>query len=317
MAKFFIDKKRLPNSAKYDEDPQQGFFDKIKKFHVLVIIALLLVVIIVGSIFYFNYSNNSLNKFVDASCKNFDSGSFAYHITAYLNDQECLDYDGAMEFDLDNQMFESVYHAKYQDYEYDAASYAYKADSYTGTFYGGKWNIEDYADNALDFFAFYRDYREHEFDSGAFLRFTDTNDVFSAVELDKAVDSITSELTKSSSLSNVLHEEVETLDDGSTVYTFKPDVKELFTIISDNIGPAYTSAKEYSQFKETVENSSKNMDNATAVLSYTIDNRGYLTSIAFDYTVNNDNYLITVSMSDFSQKDVEIPESMLSLVDTE
>lgn len=299
MAIFRRNKKPLPRTVRFYEDEPETFVQRMSKFPIFVTVAIVLVAAIVISMFCINYSNNSLKMFLDASVENFDCGSFDYKVTTSIDGVECQDFEGAFEFDHNNQYFLSAYHAVYADYEYDAVAYANGADAYRGNYYDGEWIIENYTDRALDFFGFYRDYRKGELDAGAVVRFTGTTTKYSAVHLDKAVNEIAKELTKTSTLNNVLCQSIESTDEYTKV-TFTPKMDELCNIIMEHIGSAYTSAIAYSDYKDRIIDSAENLKKAQAVISYTIDNDGYLTNVVIDYTVERKNFVIDINMSNFT-----------------
>lgn len=305
MAIFKKNKKPLPRTVRFYEDEPETFVQRMSKFPIFVLVAVVLVVLIVGGMFYINFSNNSLKMFVDASSNNFDCGSFDYKVTASIDGVECQNFDGTMEFDLDNQYFLSSYHAVYSDYEYDAVAYAKGVDAYTGNFYDGQWVVESYTDRALDFFDFYRDYRKGEFDAGAAVRFTGTNTMFNAEHLGNAVDNIAKELSNPSTLNNVLCQSIESGDDYTTI-TFAPKMDEVCDIIMTHIGSAYTSANAYSEFKTRMNDSKDNLRSVVAVVSYTIDADGYLTDVVIDYTTNGQNFVININMSNFTTAKAQV-----------
>ncbi|MBQ4128792.1 MAG: hypothetical protein IJD68_03360 [Ruminococcus sp.] len=307
MADFFRKKKPMLKSEQYYEQEQESLISKAKKFPIFVGVSVACVIIIFGIVFFTSFSNNALKMFVDSSSQNFDSGSFDYHINADLNGVTYLEYEGQLEFYLPQHQFKSVYHANYEDYEYDAVVYTSKDKAYCGNLYGGKWSIEDYTEKALDFFSFYKSYRKNEFDAGAFVRFTDTTDTFSAVPLEEAASNIAQELSKQSTLENVLHQQLEQTEGGNVV-TFTPELEKVFDIVLKHIGSAYTSANEFSQFKERIEQSQQNLENAQTKISYKISKDGYLTDIYIEHEVNGDCYVISVSMSNFSKAEVVIPD---------
>lgn len=304
----FLNKKNISDKG-YDgnENEQNALSKRIAKFPVFVVIALVIVAIITGSIFYYNYNNNSLRMFVNSSSQVFDCGSFDYHISASINNSVCMDYTGSMEFDYKKQTLSSSYHAVYPDYEYDAVVFAENSKAYRGNYYNGKWSVSDYTSNTLDFFDFYNDYRKGRFDAGAALRFTDMTKDFNADQFEKSVNNITKKLSKPDSMKNILHQKITSTSSGTTI-TFTPDVEKVLSIIAEEIAPAYTSANDYLSFKNQVENSLTTQQNTQAVISYTINNDGYLTDFTFDYTVNDTNYFITCTLSNFEKAHADIPE---------
>lgn len=294
----------------YDNFNQEDKSDKLLKFPVFVTAAVLLVLVVFAVIFFVNMSNNSFKTFAAASINNFESGSFEYHVTAGINDKTHMDYVGAIEFDLDTQMIESSYHATYEDYEYDSVTYAHGADAYSGSFYGGKWSVESYTNKALDFFSFYRSYKKGKFDAGSAVRFTGLNDTINAVQLENCVEYILKDLSGTYAQNNILCQSVEN-DDNGTTFTFTPKNDKVAEIILSNISPAFTSAKEFERFKNLIEGNSSNLANAQTVISFTINRDKYLTNIHLDHTVDSNCYQIDVEMSNFSNAQVDIPDSFM------
>lgn len=304
-------KKPLLKSERYYEQEEENVNKKYLKFPFFVAVGLILVVAVIVIMFVVNIDNNPLKMFNKASAKLLDCSGFSYEVSAGKNGETYMYYQGAMELDVENQTLESSYHAVYDNYEYDATVYAKGIEAYRGNYFDGKWSVEDYSQKSLDFFDFYRDYRKGDFDAGAALRFTGMNDVFSAPNLEESFEKISKELTSPSGLNKILCSEVRTEND-VTVVTFNPNVKELFGVITRNIGSAYASAKAYTEFKESVDYSADNLEKAQLTLSYTIDGNGYLTDILFNYTIGNDNYVIEVHTSDFENADAEISQGFLT-----
>ncbi len=305
---FSRGKKPLPKIVRMYEPEEESNIERYKSFPVFVGIGALVVFIIVFAIIYFNSSNNVLKSFVDASSKNFDCSSFSYNVSTKLNGVSQMEYEGDIEFDLNGQILKSVYSADYTEYTYDTVVHCESTQSYRGNYYDGKWIVDSYSDKALDFFDFYRDYRKHEFDAGAALRFTGLNSTFSAQGFDASFDDIVNELTKPKNIDSVLCVQTVTSDKGTTV-TMTPQLEQVFDIIVDEIGSAYLSANEYTQFLQTVENSRDNLHSAEAVISYTITADGYLSDILVNYTIGNDTYEINIEMSDFGVAQVDVPDS--------
>ena len=232
MAMFFNKGKPNLKSERYYEDYEpQGFqLSRYVKFSAFVVVALVLVAAVIISMVAFNLKNNTLVMFNKASSKNFDCGSFSYQLNAKLNDELYMMYDGAIEFDLHDRKIESVYHAVYKDYEYDAVTYAQDSKAIRGNYYNGKWTTEDYSDRALDFFGFYNDYRRGKLDAGAAVRFTQTNDKFAARPLKTSIESIIKELSKPTNMNAVMHQKM-VVADGDTTITFNPEIDKVFDIM--------------------------------------------------------------------------------------
>lgn len=302
--------KRRYSSADEDyyDKPKQN--KNIAKFSVFVVIALLVVTIIIGSIFYFNFKNNSLRTFVKASSNVLDCGSFEYHIAASIDGTPYMDYKGEMSFDHENRYMVSLYHADYNDYEYDAVLLAKSDVAVKGNYYGGKWTVEDYTSSAHDFMDFYNDYRNYNFNAAAAMRFLGDTKTFNSANLETAMDNIFSELSKPNNLKNVLHQHIEEKD-GKTIYTFKPEMFELSQIVLEHIAPAYSSAKVYAEFKDTIFKNEDNLRNVDATLMYTIDENEYLTDVLLNYTVNGKTYTIKVELGKFTEPNPHVPEDFL------
>ncbi len=286
------------------------------RFSVFVTIALVAVLVIVLLIVIFNLNNGVMRKFSDSSVRNFESGGFDYHVSASINDKTYLDYVGQLEFDIDTQHLETVYHADYNTYEYDSVTYAHGADAFTGSFYGGKWTVEDYTDKALDFFSFYRSYSKGKFDAGAAVRFTGINDKFNAVQLQYSVENIFKELSSTKAVNDILRSETVQTEDG-TVVTFTPKSDELLQIVSRNLSSAFTSAKEYEKFEKLLEDNSKSLSKDQTVVSFTISKEKYLTEIHMEHTVDKKCYKIDILMSNFGNAQVEIPKSFITATGTQ
>lgn len=293
------------------EDENENAQPKWLRFSVFVAIALVAVLVIAILIVFFNLNNNVLKSLVDSSCENFESGSFDYHITASINDKTHLEYVGQLEFDINTQLLKSSYHADYNTYEYDSVTSANGADAYTGSYYGGKWTVEDYTDKALDFFSFYRSYSKGKFDAGAAVRFTDLNDKFDAVQLQSSVENIIKELSSAKAIDDVLCCETVQTEDG-TVVTLRPQSDELFQIVSKNLSSAFTSAKEYEEFKKMIDDNSQALSKAKTVVSYTISKNKYLTEVHIEHTVDDKCYKIDILMDNFSNAQVEIPDGFIT-----
>ncbi len=315
MAIFRKNKMPMLKSERYYEPEPETTWEKFSKFPIFVSAGLVIVVVVIALIFFFNSTSNALTAFVSASSKVFDSTSFKYEITASENDKTYMEFEGQMEFDLDNQKMESLYHAQYSDYDYDAVIYAKGADAYRGNYYDKKWIVNSYTDRALDFFDFYRDYRKGDFDAGAAVRFTGTNSKFNAQQLEDSVNQIIKELSTPNGFNEVLHQEVITSADGERSIIFNVELEKFFDIVNKYIGSAYASANEYSDFKEKIEANRENLQNAQTVISYTISKDGYLTDITINHTVNDDTYEIKVSLSDFAKAEVEIPKAFFKEAD--
>ena len=312
MAMFFNRKKPLLKSERYYEDePEVIDVKKYIRFSVFVGVALVLIAAVVITMFAVNYKNNTFVMFNKASSKNFDCGSFSYDIAVGVNDETYMKYDGVMEFDLKDRKIESFYHAVYQGYEYDAVTYAQGDKAVRGNYFDGKWTTEDYTDRSLDFYAFYNRYRKGGFNAGAATRFTQTNRMFNSNQLRSSVEDIIDELTKPAVVRSTLHQEV-LAENGQTKVTFRPEMDKVFEVIVDHIGPAYTSVNEFTQFKSSVENSVLNLQSTDVLVTYTIDEKGYLSYVYMGYEVENDNYYIEIKMDDFKEAQAEIPESFFT-----
>ena len=289
------------------ENERLNFKKRITKFSVFFVCAVLIVAIITGSMFFFNSKNNSIYMFVDSSAAVFESGSFDYKITALIDSDVCVDYEGSMEFDLDDQIMKSVYHAKYDGYEYDCVIDAEDGVGYDGIYYSGKWTVNDYTATSLDFFDFFRSYSKKSFNSPAYMRFTGDTKTFNAAEFKYAVEDIIEELSSIKNLNSVLHQDVS-LQNDSTVVNFDVELDKLFNIILDRIAPAYSSANDYIQFKELIKNNQENLKNSDCKIQYVLNKDDILTNLQVDYTTNGKHYTIICEFSNFSNAQVNVPD---------
>lgn len=309
-------KKPLPKSERYYEDEPEDKLQSHLKFSLFIAIAVIVVLGAITVIFAVNHSNNAFVMFNKASTNNFECGSFSYDVSVGINDETYMKYDGSMEFDLNKQAMKSSYYAMYNDYSYDAVVFGEGVESYRGNFYGGKWSVDDYSEKALDFYDFYRDYRKGNFDAGAMMRFTNTNDTFNAPQLERAFEDIMKELSKGKNMRSVMHQEI-VVDDESTTVKFTPDLEEVFYLITSKIGAAFSSADDYSNFKESVELSTNNLANANMVVTYSISGDGYLTQCSLDYKIGDKSYFIDANFSDFGEAKVDIPDDFFTAADIE
>ena len=310
ILEFFNRRKPDPYEDFYDNFTQKDKKSKYLKFPVFVGAAVALVVLVFAIIFLVNTASSSLEKFNKAVVKNFESDSFDYHISAGIDDKTLMDYEGSLVFELDTQTFESVYHATYENYEYDSVTYAHGADAFSGSYYGGKWSVENFTNKALDFFSFYRNYEKGKFDAGSAVRFTGLNNTFDAVQLQYSIENMIKELSGSYAQKHILCQSVETDENGTTI-TFEPKNDEVADIVLNNISSAFTSAKEFEKFKEVIEGSTDNLSKSQTVISFTISRDKYLTDIHLAHTVNGKCYKIDVKMSNFGSAEVEIPDSFM------
>lgn len=312
MSIFDRNKKPRLKSESYYEDESENIVKKYLKFPVFVTVALLLVLlIIIISMFVVNHNNNAFVMFNRASSKAFDSGSFHYSVDAGINGTSYMQYEGDMEFDLNSQVMNSVYHAVYENYEYDSVVYSKGANAYRGNFYGGKWSVDDYSKKTLDFFDFYRDYRKGDFDAGAAVRFADCNDIFNAKQLEESVDNIFSQLSGARNMKTVMGQEISVVD-GETTVVFTPQLEEVFAVVVSEVGSAFSSADAYADFKESVENSQEKLSSAQMTISYTIGTEGYLADFSLNFTVDNNTYFIIAELSQFGEAEVVIPQDFLT-----
>ncbi len=314
MSIFDRNKKPRLKSESYYEEETESRAKQLLKFPVFVCVAFALVVLVIVFIFVVNNNNNSFVLLNKASVKAFDSGSFHYSVDAGINGTSYMQYDGDMEFDLDSQVINSVYHAVYENYEYDAVVCGNGANAYRGNFYKGKWSVDDYSEKMLDFFDFYRDYRKGDFDAGAAVRFTDSNDIFNAQQLEESVNDIFSQLSNTRNMNTVMGQEVR-VENGETTVVFTPDIKEILDLVVSEIGSAFSGADAYAEFKESVENSEEKLSSAQMTMSYTVNRDGYLTDLSFNYTVDHNTYFIIAKLSDFSQTEVVVPQDFLTAAD--
>ena len=303
----FIRRKFIPLTDEDFDNEKAKMQKKITKFSVFVIVALLVVTIIIGSIFYFNYKNNSLRMFVKAASNSFDSGGFAYQVTTSINGETYMEYDGQMKFDHSRQQIISVYDAKYQDYEYKAIVASRDDFAIKGNFYGGKWTVENYTTTALDFFDFYGDFREYKFNAAAATRFLGNTETFNEEQLEQSFNDIVKKLSNPVSINNILHQNIEEKDN-TKIVTFKPQMDKVMNIIVDNIAPAYSSAKDYTRFKEMVNEKQQNFKNVNATFMYKINENDCLTDILLNYSVNGDTYTIKVKLDKFGQATPVVPD---------
>ena len=315
MFDFYNKRRKLSKSERiYDQENREKLKKKYLNFSIFVTVGVVMVVTVVALILYMNFENGVLRTFVKSSSKNLESGGFSYHITAGINENTFMECDGEFELELSNQQLTSLYHAKYDGYEYDAVTYSRGSKAYRGNYYGGKWSVEDYTDRSFDFFDFYRDYRKGRLDTSAIIRYTGANDKFDATQLSKSIGAILKEVSSTKNLHRVLHQQINDTAQG-TVISYTPDMKTLMGIIVRNIGSAYSSANEYTKFRDTVENSYENLEKVYCVVKLTIDKKGYLRNIDISYMIEGQTHFMKFEFSEFGEREIEVPDSFLAAAD--
>lgn len=308
MPKFLFRKRPFYDDEEDFEEQVGNLKKKVIRFPVFVIAGFVLVAVVTAIIISINISNNSLRVLVKSTAQTIECDGFDYHIEAKIDDVTCMDYKGQFEFDLEDRSYTSVYHATYNDYEYDNVVYVNAEKSYRGNWYGGKWNVEDYTASALDFIDFYKDFRKFRFDGPSALRFTGLTGKYNARQFGNSMNDIIKELSKSRNLNHVMHQHIENSEAGMVV-TYTPDMEKVYDILIENIAPAYTNANEYLSMKEDVERNRENIRNSELYVQYKTNADGYLTNFVFDYTTNGVNYEINIELSNFNNAKPVIPDS--------
>lgn len=309
---FKKNKKPLPKTIRnYEGEQENNGIEQILRFPVLMAVSVVLVAAVIITVIFINKGNNVFSQFVKASSKSFDSGSFDYTVNVSVNDSTNMKYTGTFQMDIDDQLLSSVYHAEYNEYQYDSVTYYKNAASYQGNYYDGKWTVSDNTDKVIDFIDFYGDYRKGDFDAGAFVRFTNSTKSFSASQLQKAFGDIIDDFKKSSNLNNVLHM-TESTSGVNTVVTFEPDVAQALDIIKSHLAPAFASANAYKDFCTRIDDAKGNLATTKATVSYTVDGSGYLTAVELDYRIKTDRYVISAALENFGEAQIKIPDGFFT-----
>ena len=259
-------------------------------------------------IHFYNQGANPINRLMSASAKDFGV-PFSFEVTLTEDDKSVMSYKGSIDSDSRAHKAEIAYDADYNDYSFKGAVYADSDMAAKGFYYDKEWTVRDCGEKISNFFDFDGDLRRGELDAGSLLRFTDLTSRYSLNELDKFFKLLKERLAADSPVAKI---STEKKDDG-TVYRYDVSIAELFDMVTKEGASIFYSADEYNLFKEKVENNRAVIDNAGCVMTYTINNDGYLTSLDITVSYSGHSYGLDCDMSGFGSTAVELDREFLDI----
>lgn len=314
LFKFFNkNKKPLPKTVRYyeDEEPRFSLKEYIKThiFTCTIIGAVCLLIVVLLIVISIRSGKNPLSDMKTAMDKNIDSGSFAFTLTADFDGERYMTYNGNLNINAGRQELSLYYDAEYKDYIYSNVAYAKSGNAYTGNYYSGQWTVSDAYDDAVDLFEFIRTSRKSGEWAAPLLRLLNMSSTFSSDAFQSSFDKVYRNLLSQIETGVNYSEKV---DGDKTVRTFTPSMNDVFDILDENLGPAFSRATDYNVFKEKVSINAENLRSSTCIISYSLDKNDYLTDFSLSVATNGKSYDIAVSMSDFSKTEVTIPEGFFA-----
>ncbi len=247
--------------------------------------------------------NTPVKQLMRAFSSSLDS-SCSFHIDAQIDQKPVMTFDGAVKTDSRTREVQVSYDAVYPEYTYQGVILTQNGLSYKGNCLSGQWTVSDDTQNVLDFFDFYTDFQNGDFDTSSFLRYFGLTDQYSAIEFQKLINELLPRFSSSNSLS---HLTIENNSDGSTTYSYAPDIKELIAVLSDSSAPVFSKSSDYEKFKKTVELNQKTIDSAVASMVFDIDQNRRMTSLKLQIKTEQTEYTFDITFSGFSNTNVAIP----------
>ena len=279
---------------------------------IYIIVGALIAAAVFFGIRIYNDSTNPVSRFIGSTSKNLGS-SFSFEITAKKNGETMMTYSGSMKADPSKQNVFIEYDASYSDFSrYDYKNVIYSDDktdkTYKGNFYNGQWTIVDRTDRVNEYFDFFNDWKNKNFDSGSFLRFTGLNSSLDSIELSRFVDALKGRLSTDSAIAGI----TVSADDGYTTYDYDIDLEALFDFICDKGASVFLTSDGYNDFKAKIEANVENIEKANCRLSFTVDPSGYMSGFGYEINTGNDVYTTSCSMDGFSSSEPDIPEDFFT-----
>lgn len=277
------------------------------RVYIFLVLGVLIVALIIFGVKMYNDSTNPWARLIKASAKNFDA-PFSFEMSLSKDGKDVMKYNGAADINRSSQKVKIYYDAKYSDYVYSSATIADGKMYAGGSLYDGKWRVRDCEEKIHDFFDFDTDYRKGKFDAGAFLRFTEMNTAYSSVELQEFIESLFGKLSASGTLAEVGTEKT----DGGMSYSYDFDLSEIFELIVNEGASVFYRSDDYYDFKARYEANSDVIKAAKCRLTYTINNDGYLSSLALEAEADGQKYSMKLGFSGFGTTQAELPEEFLA-----
>lgn len=281
------------------------------RVYIFAAVGVLLVALIFLGVRIYHQHSNPLSRFMAAAAKDF-SGSFAFEMKVSEGDTAVMQYTGTVDVDRENHAVNALYDAQYADYGYTSATFSDGKTSMSGSFYEDKWRVRDCTAKVQDFFDFDTDFRNGEFDAGAFLRFTGLTSDYSSAELGRFFDTLRERLSSSSTVAVITTTQTEE----GTDYSYGVSMEELLRMISDDGAPVFYRSGDYDAFNERFEDNIRKIRSSICSFRYTIDNSGYLSAASLTVTVDGEEYSFTCALSDFGSAEVKLPDGFTEAVET-
>lgn len=248
-------------------------------------------------------SNNPVNRFISASGKDLGT-SFGFRMTAQMNGEAMMSYEGAMKVDTSAETVTVAYDAVYPDYSYTNVLYTDGSKAYHGNRYQNQWVVTDCTAQVHEFFDFYHDYQNGSFDGGSFLRFTNLNRYLYADEFNKFMSTLKSRLTADSAVARITSTEA----DGVTEWHYEINLKELLDLIRTQGAPMFYASTLYDSFVARTNANIGRVEKARCSFDYTIDAAGWLSRFELTIGSAENTYTISAEMNRFGSAEPAIPD---------
>ena len=273
------------------------------KVRIYAALGIVIVALIILFIRFYYEGTNPMSRFNSSLAKDFGT-SFDFTVDMSKNDEDVMSYKGSASFDRSKRRIEALYDATYTGYFYKSALYTDSAKSMRGSYFNGKWTVSDVSEKVMNYFDFDTDYRSGGFDAGALLRFTELTTVYSSIQLDKSVKLLRERLSTNSSIATITS---HSTDDGTT-YDYDIDLSAVMKMICDEGAPLFYRSTDYDVFKARYLANLDNIRDSEMTMSFTVDNRGYMSALEMSITTGSDEYRLSCKMSNFGESTVEIPD---------
>lgn len=277
-------------------------------FHIFSVVGVIAVALVFVIIHLYNQSSNPIGKLVSASAKDFGV-PFEFRVTVSEDDNAVMTYSGSIDIDSRKHSIRAAYDADYNDYAYKGIVFADRDRSVKGFYYKDKWTVRDCNEQISNFFDFDSDYRAGKFDAGSFLRFTGLTDRYSAEELGSFVSVLKDRLSSDGNLASL----TVTKSGSNTEYSYNIDMNAFFELIKAEGASVFLNAEDYNAFAERVGAGSGNIKSTKCVMTYTIDNSGYLTAFILNISAPAHSFSVSCEMSGFNMTVTPIPAEFLEL----
>lgn len=274
--------------------------------YIFAAIAVVVVGLVVLFISLYNQNSSPISRLMSASAKDF-SVPFEFSVELSKDDKPVMSYKGSADIDDHKHSIKVAYDADYTDYSYKGIVYSDDAKAVRGFYYKDKWTVRDCEDKINYYFDFAKDYKNGDFDTGSFLRFTDLTSKYNAKELDAYIDTIKDKFVSDSSVAKANAQNTEK----GTEYSYDVDLNALFDAIVSDGASIFNNAEDYNAFKEKYELNKKNLSDADCKIAFTIDQQGYLTELTVRVATAENSYSMNCSMSNFNLAVTEIPVEFL------